>query len=603
MPYLAGGIFKGAASQNATNNLCNRECALIDSAVLTVNNDLCSVSLRYGFYERESSQEKVTISYDKKSLLCGRLFLKATGEPVTVHSLDSEAIKRSHGKVLAEQYWGRYLFITFDDNGITFYRDPQGLSVLYYTQIEDGYLFSTSLAPLVDTLSYQIDFNWTYLTSFIASNHQLTSVTPFKGVYEILPGCSTQLSRGVSPKISQFWDPTALVSTYIEDETSLQQKIYDTARMNLSSWVYGATKINLQLSGGLDSSSLLGLLRESGYQEPIQAVNLYDSVFADADERDYAQDVCDLYQVPVSYIDMHERLPFGEVSITERYDRPSSALLDTRAGQAILALEQIEKNDERLCGQGGDHLFLAPPPQEALLDYILGHRLQGIGTVLKDLCAFYRMPYLSLLGSSVRKYVSYRRGTLNYLPHAEVSVAWMTDDFRNMVDSSIFKPIFWESLKKVHPGKAQHILAILSSTLYIDRGSLIPGKPIINPLLSQPLVELALSIPTYQSFRKGYDRYQYRKSMDKHLKGKFIWRTSKGGTTGSLIAGARLHFEKLRPLLLEGQFVQRGYIEREKLNYALLELRGGKTDNVWPLLNLFFVEKWLDSWKSSIHKL
>ena len=75
----------------------------------------------------------------------------------------------------------------------------------------------------------------------------------------------------------------------------------------------------------------------------------------------------------------------------------------------------------------------------------------------------------------------------------------MKQSFRNHIDLNMYQPIFWEKLKGVSPGKAQHVLAIYSATLYIDRGYRISARP-INPLLSQPLVELALSMPTYQSF-------------------------------------------------------------------------------------------------------
>lgn len=365
MPYIAGGIFKGDTAHHKTNLLCQQQLDLVDPCVITLESSQYSALLKFGFYEMESSQEMVSIAPDEKSFLCGRLFSKSTGEAVTISSLDVAAIKRTQGKELAQNYWGRYILLLLDDEGITFYRDPQGLSVLYYTHIDQGYLFVTNLSSLVDALPSEVTINWTYLTSFIASNHNITTVTPFNDIYELLPGCATTFKINASPEISQFWDPTTISSSYIEDEDSFQQKIFETAQMTLSSWVLGSNKVNIELSGGLDSSSLLALLKYGGYDCPVQALNFFNSSFAASDEKEFAQDVSDLYQVPVKFINSKELLPFGELHLSRRYDRPSSALLDTSVIRHVISAMNVSKDDEILSGQGGDHLFLAPPPREA----------------------------------------------------------------------------------------------------------------------------------------------------------------------------------------------------------------------------------------------
>jgi asparagine synthase (glutamine-hydrolysing) len=598
MPKISGVLCKGTGTQLVSEGIKHNAK---NPHLIRFSNDHYSVHLALEPFNMESSQELISISPDRRAFFCGRLFRKQTGEAVTISHIDLDEITQTRGKSLGSLYWGRYILGIIGDEGITFYRDPQGFSLLYYAPHSGGYFFASDIATLSDALPAQPTLNWTYLTSFIASNHNVTSVTPFNDIYEMLPGCATTLKMHASPVVTQFWDPTEITSVFISDEDAFQNHVFDTARMTLLSWVSKSEKVSFELSGGLDSSSLLALLKQSTFASPVHAVNFFNSSFASSDEKDYAQDVCDLYNVPLSYLDSKDFLPFSEISLSRRHDRPSTGLLDTAITKHLVALLGIQKNDEIICGQGGDHLFLAPPPRDAFVDILLDKEFLQAPQTLRELCAYYRMPYVSFLRDACRSYVNYLRSNLSYVQLTQIDTEWMTDDFKSSVNSDIFRPFFWENLKKVHPGKAQHIQAILSSTLYIDRGEYIEGKPVINPLLSQPLVELVLSMPTYQSFRNGYNRFHYRKSLENHnIRGKFIWRTSKGETSGILTAGARKHFDKLRPMLLEGYFVQKGFVNHEKLNHALLAFRSGKTDALWPLINLFVAEKWMRSWERSV---
>lgn len=597
MPYIAGGIFKGRSQQAPINLLNYVEQKLTHITAHVWEETLYTAYIHFGFYPMESSTELVDIASNKKTILCGRLFEKSTGKAVTISDLNIDAITNSRGGELGEKYWGSYLLITLNDEGIAFYRDPMALSVLFYTQVEQGYVFTTSIAPLVDFLEQNAEVNWTYLTSYIASNHHVTAVTPFKNIFEILPGCETTLLINDKPRLSFFWDPTAISSSYIENESSFQEKIFKTTQMTLSAWVYGSQKAHLKLSGGLDSSSLLALLRHNRYTNPIQAFNFFDSSFSAADEREFAQEVCDLYEVPINFIDFQEHLPFSELTPLIRRDRPCSTLLASNFTDSVASAMNVAKDDIILSGEGGDHLFLAPPPRETFLDYILENNFFRSYSLLKDVSTYNRMPYVSLLRESLRTYTSYKQGKLNYLELLNESQDWMTDAFKSEVDPHLFKPHYWKKLGDVFPGKAQHILAIQSATLRNNRDNDIPGKSIIHPLLSQPLVELALSMPTYQSFKHGYNRFQFRKAMEKHLKGRYLWRISKGDTSGAVVMGVRKNFAFLQSLLLEGQCVKKGFIDAAKLHRSLLEFKSGKVDFMWPIIKLFVVEKWLKSWQ------
>jgi len=104
-------------------------------------------------------------------------------------------------------------------------------------------------------------------------------------------------------------------------------------------------------------------------------------------------------------------------------------------------------------------------------------------------------------------------------------------------------------------------------------------------------------MPVYQSFADEYNRVLFRQAMAQHKKGKFIWRKSKGETSGVLILALRERFGAICELVIEGHFAQQGLIDRDLLLQRLNEFRHGKIDQLWPLMNLMVTEIWLRSWE------
>jgi len=596
MPYIIGGIFKGKCIDSANALFKHVDSELSHTSTHLFQENMYAVNILTGRYFLESSQELIEVDSNKKSMLCGRLFKKNSGKIALLSDLNIEAIVKSHGKELSDNYWGSYILIIISHEGIAFYKDPMGQTTLFYTQIEDGFIFASNIAPLIDFLGNSAALNWAYLTSYIVGNDLITAETPFNGVYEMLPGCETSISLRDKPKLTLFWDPTVISSSFIEDEENYQNQLYDTARMALTSWISGSKKAHITLSGGLDSSSLLALLKISGYKEPIYAINYFDSSFRGGDERDFAQEVSEQYKVSLNFIDFQDHLAFNETKSSKRFNRPTNILLATKFTAALASIMNVEKEDILISGEGGDHVFLASPPREAYIDYLLEKNFHGSANILKDVCGYYRMPYIKLLKETVSIYGHHKLGTLNYLDLVMKPQSWMTESFKNKINQDLFKPIFWENLKNVSPGKARHIMAIFSASMRNSRGNEIPGKSFINPLLSQPLVEHALSMPTYQSFKNGHNRFQFRMAMARNVSGRYLWRTSKGETSGAMVSGIKKNFAHIQSLLLNGRLAEEGFIDTHILHQALREVRSGKVDNLWPINKLFIVESWLSSW-------
>lgn len=598
MSLISGGLcnVQNKGSNKIRQRLIEATRLLLHDAVVTLNSP--DEFFLVGGRQKDTSPVEIVHGFDdQKSCITGRVFTRDM-HPLDLHTFSVERISQTRGKWLGENYWGRYILVTSDyqKKSITLYRDPQGLSTLFYLRYQDGFFFSTDIFLLYDALDIKPELNFDYLASFVVGSHNVTTATPFHGIQELYPGAATELSIDGNISVHQFWDPTIIPSLFIHDENVFAENLNSTYVKCTQAWVSGIEKVCIELSGGLDSSSVLAVLKELVPNNNISAFTMFHSEIASSNEAHYAQDVADLFNVPLKTFDSRNNMPFSSKDVPQRLNRPTTAMLNYHCNNDVLNYVGCGWSGEFVSGQGGDHLFMALPFIESIADSIIDKRFRGIGKKCADISSYYRIPYASLIGNTIRTLFRYGSSDYEYLLPTFTFEPWMNDRFKEHAKADLFKPLFWNKLENVNPGKAQHILSIYQASLYVDYGYRVRGRPTLNPLLSQPLVELALSIPTYQAMADGWDRILFRRAMSKYSKGSYMWRKSKGETSGIIILGIRRNFSNVCELVMDGQFAENGLVDRTMLMKNLTELKHGKIDGIWHILNLAVAELWLKSW-------
>ena len=117
------------------------------------------------------------------------------------------------------------------------------------------------------------------------------------------------------------------------------------------------------------------------------------------------------------------------------------------------------------------------------------------------------------------------------------------------------------------------------------------------PLLSQPLVELCLRIPTYVLIKNGIDRATARRAFAPELPPEVIKRRNKGRIDQHIrnVLDANLDF--VRDLLLNGRLVREGLLNRRNLEMYLTRERSPADFEYSEILQeQLCVEAWLSRW-------
>jgi len=147
------------------------------------------------------------------------------------------------------------------------------------------------------------------------------------------------------------------------------------------------------------------------------------------------------------------------------------------------------------------------------------------------------------------------------------------------------------------PGRAVHIAGLVRAhpTLESDRSRI---APVINPLLSQPIVEACLAIPSWQWREGGRDRAMARTAFAERLPAAIVERRVKGTPDPFCSEIVRRRRDELRERLMDGQLAAHGILDPGAIEEALRPGRPTASEQNVRLLELVNVEAWATAWSS-----
>jgi asparagine synthase (glutamine-hydrolysing) len=533
--------------------------------------------LFYAVSQGNDQLDAITID-NNNGLLLGTVFTKETYEPIKAFN---KSIKTTD---LMNNYWGRFSGALYNSSAkkVSLVRDPLGLETLYYMPLKDGMLFSNKLVNLVDLLEEKPEINWHYFAEFLVEQNFLISKTPFNGITELLPGMHLQADLNGNIKQTFEWHiPTEKVT----DEKAIEDMVFDTFKNSTHAWAKNNKKITLQLSGGVDSSSILCMLKHVVPNTEIQAVHYNDSKTVASQEIAYAQKIADECNIPLKIMDFQESKMFEPLPADWRPEKPTTGTHGYHTAQKFI---NIAQSSMILSGQGGDHVFLAPPPEESIADYWLDNGLRGISTIMHEITSIYRTSWLALLKTNMRALKYYLLG--KRIPNQYAVSDMLAPDFANQLKYESF--YLTPYLKKFTPAKARQIEALYHAVAYKD-----DIDPIVTyPLLSLPVVEAALKIPTYLSIKDGYNRYYQRKATSRINPTQVIWRRDKGEVSASVIKGLQKELEPLIELISSGLLLKHGVIDKHWVQDRFNRIRHGDASELLPLFRIIGAELWFKQW-------
>lgn len=477
------------------------------------------------------------------------------------------------------------------DGAITVYRDPSGRIAAYRAETDSAFLVGSHAEDLLACGCRGMVFDWDYLTFYVLNSFVPERRTGIEGVKEILPGETVRYACGTAVT-SLAWEPSQHYGRPFRHPGQAREAFRVAAETAAHAWAGGYSRVTLDLSGGLDSSIMLGLLASAPARPEIICIN-FSTEHAESDERAFARQSAARHGARLIERDLEHVLPnYRTAAPMPLQPRPTVAALRIGFDAAAMEVTRELGAGAYFTGRGGDHLFFHSVPSEAAVDDLWVRK--NALTWLRSAYVAARLtgkPLMSVLGQAFAQPNARERrrnivsGQNEFLVRDAVEALPLDD---------LTHPWLMLAARRAPPAKLIQVRNIIELQNHYNRVGRAELADEAHPFISQPCLEAAMRTPTYFFADPQTKRRLQRETFKDLLPEAVYRRRTKGGTTSHVVRTLSRNIPYIRELLLEGELVARGVLDRGLLSAKLspTSLLDGR--HVASLVECLTVQMWLE---------
>ncbi len=284
-------------------------------------------------------------------------------------SLILDAYKK-WGDDCVKHLFGDFAFAIWDERNQRYFcaRDHFGVKPFYFTHIDNEFAFSTSLNELRLNPRVSNELNEIAVGDYLLFGvNQDLSTTIFKDIQRLPPGHTLTVANG-SITTRRYWTPEPSAEVRFRDPRSYVERFSELLAQAVRDRVT-TDRVAISMSGGLDSTSLVAIVRQQNKDVHAFAV-VYDSLIPD-EERHYSTLAANHLGIPITHLSAD-----GYDLFDGELDQPEPFLISALTGQFNdLLRASADFSPVMLTGYDGDAFMNMPQPS----------RLRGVKKTIKRL--------------------------------------------------------------------------------------------------------------------------------------------------------------------------------------------------------------------------
>ena len=445
---------------------------------------------------------------------------------------DTEVLLKAYqeyGRECLHKFNGMFAFLIYDiqEKKLFVARDRVGIKPLYYVNFESSIYFASEIKAFkeIPGLRFSMD-ELSVFDYFVFNRTDVWDRTFFNEIKRFPKGfCGECCSAGFN--LEQWWNPEEFLSDVTkESPNTIISRIEELLVSSVKFRMRSDVPVGSCLSGGLDSSTLLGILMQNKmagkdyltFTASFPGESFDETSYVDALQRKY--EFQNFRTVP-----LEDELYSGLESFLSVHDEPT---LNTAyyAQYSVMRLARENGVTVLLDGQGGDENFAGYP-------YFLGFHLLGLlnkkkygsfvsgfvsAALRKHTWDVYKTLFFQLLPDCLKKKVLLE------------SVPFLSNEMfsGNIEKSLIYKKFF--DVKDLNQSIAKHFSYKLEHLLkFEDRSSMKFSIETRVPFLDHRLIEYLLRVSGEKKVKRGEIKYLQKLAVGQYVAQEILDRKDKRG--------------------------------------------------------------------------
>lgn len=419
-------------------------------------------------------------------------------------------------------------------------RDRIGVKPLYYYFKDGKFLFGSEIKAILAAPDVQREINHATLYTYLGFEFIPAPETAFRNIWKMPAGHWGVFQNG-NLKVEEYWDmkfPKQYpVRSEAETAAQIRDLIDDSVRLSLASDV----PLGAFLSGGLDSSALVAMMRKhnSGRIQTF-TIGYKDKTFS---ELDYAQIVAKEFDTDHQVLMIDQ---MSEAALEKSVWHLDEPMTDLSAIPLMFVCHEAKKHvTVCLSGEGGDEIFVGYDRFKAAKIGAWFNRLPQFvqrNIIGKWTASLADRPQKKGAVNMLKRFVE---GALlpeeamhlrwQYFMNAELEANLFSDSFRQQVTFDPFRRIR-EYSAKCETDDVINRQAYLDTRFMMtdsplmkgDKMSMSTGLEIRVPLLDHRLVEYMATVPGHLKLHGFTTKYIFRKALEGILPKDIVYRGKQG---------------------------------------------------------------------------
>ena len=510
---------------------------------------------------------------------------------------DSQLILASYkkwGEKCVDHLLGDFAFVIWDgrNNRLFCGRDIFGIKPFYYYLSDNIFIFGSEIKQVAEHPLVPLEFNEGILAEYLSDNFISKDETHFVDVKR-LPAAHFIILELNNLRICNYWELKPQKRIWYKHDKEYVEHFLDIFGKAVRCRLRSNKKVGAYLSGGLDSSSIVGMANYLGSNEKNPKINTFslsfpgrgcdESYFIDAVVRKWKcashKIKSDLQQKPNWLQHMQQT--------KEIADPPNLTMMDP-------LLEEVRFNDIHvmLSGIGGDELFNSSA--FGYLDLIHKRDLKNLIAEFKfnarsgknrTLLRFAASILWPMFPQSIRSKITHYKLKPDFPP-------WISNRIKEQIEERIYSKTHNIGMEFTNLSDRK-VFALLMAPWLVkvfelnDRYCSYYHVENRYPYFDRRLVEFALAIPEYERGRQNITKYILRKAGRYLLPEQVIERKDKAEFSCAF-ADAIKSYQKDNSLYLE-KIIDMGFISNQEIlidkfnQFFDIDTDKNYVEDLWPL--------------------